>query len=98
MKWNVSVVSLSFAGGISLWRIIGQIFFDSAITAVAYIEIFNIFVNQLDYEELSIEYFQQDGATSTTLHTPTWPEIQSLFFGESFHFEGTFGTTAFAST
>jgi len=31
-------------------------------------EIFNTFVNQLDDEELSIGYFQQDGATSNTSH------------------------------
>jgi len=32
------------------------------------VEIFNTFVNQLDDEELSIGYFQQDGATSHTSH------------------------------
>ena len=31
-------------------------------------EIFNTFVNQLDDEELSVGYFQQDGATSHTKH------------------------------
>jgi len=39
-------------------------------------EIFNTFVNQLDDEELSIRYFQQDGATSHTSHV-SMAEIQS---------------------
>jgi len=43
-------------------------------------EIFNIFVNQLDDEKLSIGYFQQDGATSHTSHA-IMAEIQS-FFGD----------------
>ena len=45
-----------------------------------YMEIFNTFVNQLDDEELSIRYFQQDGATSHTSHA-SMAEIQS-FFGD----------------
>ena len=45
-----------------------------------YIEIFNTFVNRLDDKELSIGYFQQDGATSHTSHA-SMAEIQS-FFGE----------------
>jgi len=49
-------------------RIIGPIFFDATITTAAYMETINTFVNQLDDEELSIEYFQQDGATSHTSH------------------------------
>jgi len=44
----------------------------------AYMEIFNTFVNQLDYDELSIGYFQQDGATSHTSHA-SMAEIQSSF-------------------
>ena len=48
--------------------IIGPIFFDATITTVAYMEIFNTFVNQLDDEELSVGYFQQPGATSHTSH------------------------------
>ena len=43
-----------------------------------YIEIFNTFVNRLDDKELSIGYFQQDGATSHTSHT-SMPEIHSFF-------------------
>jgi len=43
-------------------------------------EIFNIFVNQLDDEKLSIGYFQQDGATSHTSHA-SMAEIPS-FFGD----------------
>jgi len=52
--------------GLSRRRIIGPIFFDATITTAAYMEILNIYVNQLDDEELSIGYFQQDGATSHT--------------------------------
>jgi hypothetical protein len=40
--------------------------------------IFNTFINQLDDEELSIGYFQQEGATSHTSHAST-AEYQSLF-------------------
>jgi len=61
-------------------RIIGPIFFDATITTAAYMEIFNTFINQLDDEELSIGYFQQDGATSHTSHV-SMAEIQS-FFGD----------------
>jgi len=43
-------------------------------------EIFNTFANQLDNEELSVGYFQQDGATSHTSHA-SMAEIQS-FFGD----------------
>jgi len=43
-------------------------------------EIFNTFVNKLDHEELSIGYFQQNGATSHTSHA-SMAEIQS-FFGD----------------
>jgi len=56
------------------------IFFDATVTTASYMEIFNTFVNQLDDEELSIGYFQQDGATSHTSHT-SMAEIQS-FFGD----------------
>ena len=53
------------------------IFFDATITTAAYMEIFNNFVNQLDNEELSIGYFQQDGPTSHTSHASI-AEIQSF--------------------
>jgi len=43
-------------------------------------EIFNIFVNQLDDKELSVGYFRQDRATSLTSHA-SMDEIQS-FFGD----------------
>ena len=66
--------------GMSRRRIIGPIFFDATITPAAYIEIFNTFVNQLDDEELSVGYFQQDGATSHNSHA-SMTEIQS-FFGD----------------
>jgi len=49
-------------------RIIGPIFFDATITTAAYMEIINAFVNQLDDEELSIGYSQQDRETSHTSH------------------------------
>ena len=61
------------------WRhIIGPIFIDANITTATYMEIFNTFVNQLDNEEPSVGYFQQDGATSHTSHT-SMAEIQSFF-------------------
>ena len=66
--------------GTSRRRIIGPIFFDATITTAAYMKIFNTFVNQLDDEELSIGYFQQDGATSHTSDA-SMAEIQS-FFGD----------------
>jgi len=65
--------------GMSRRRITGPIF-DATITAAAYMEIFNTFVNQSDDEELSIGYFQQDGATSRTSHV-SMAEIQS-FIGD----------------
>jgi len=43
-------------------------------------EVWDVVVNQLDGEELSIGYFQQDGATSHTSHA-SMAEIQS-FFGD----------------
>jgi len=61
-------------------RIIGPIFFEETIKTATYMEIFNTFVNQLDDEELSTGYFQQDGATSHTSHA-SMAEIQS-FFGD----------------
>jgi len=64
-------------------RIIGPIFFDATITTAAYMEIFNTFVNQMDDEELSVGYFQQDGATSHTSHA-SMAEIQSFFGDPSF--------------
>ena len=61
-------------------RIIGPIFFEETMKTAAYMEIFNTFVNQLDDEELSVGYFQQDGATSHNSHA-SMAEIQS-FFGD----------------
>jgi len=66
--------------GMSRRRIIGPNCFEETIKTTAYIEIFNTFVNQLDDEELSIGYFQQDGATSHT-SLASMAEIQS-FFGD----------------
>jgi len=73
-------------------RIIGPIFFDATIKTAAYMEIFNTFVNQLDDEELSIGYFQQDGATSHTSHA-SMAEIQS-FFSATASFRRDFGHRA----
>jgi len=56
------------------------IFFDATIKTAAYMEIFNTFVNELEDEELSIGYFQQDGATSHTSHV-SMAQIQ-FFFGD----------------
>jgi len=83
MKRNVSEVRLHSEKfgvwcGISRRRIIGPIFFDANITTAAYMDIFNTFVNQLDDEELSIGYFQQDGVTSYTSHA-SMAKIQSFF-------------------
>ena len=64
--------------GMSRRRIIGSIFFDATFTQAAYMDIFNTFVNHMDYEELSDGYFQQDGATSHTSHA-SMAEIQSSF-------------------
>jgi len=75
MKRNVSVVCLIVAARNSDPP---AIFFDATITTAAYMEIFNTFVNQLDGEELSIGYFQQDGPTSHTSHA-SMAEIQSFF-------------------
>ena len=61
-------------------HIIGAIFFDATIITAAYMEIFNTFVNQLDDEELSVGYLQQDGTTSHTSHARV-AKIQS-FFGD----------------
>jgi len=66
--------------GMSRRRIIGPILFDATITTAAYMEIFNTFVNQLDDEELSTGYFQQDVPTSHTSHA-SMAEIQ-FFFGD----------------
>jgi len=52
-------------------------------------EIFNTFVNQLDDEELSFGYFQQDGATSHTSHASM---AKLVFFRRLGHFEGTLAT------
>ena len=64
--------------GMSRRSIIGPIFFDATITTAAYMAIFNTFVNQLDDEELSIGYFQQDGVTFHASHA-SMAKIQSIF-------------------
>ena len=50
-------------------------------------EIFNNFVNELDDEELSVGYFQQDGATSHTSHANMAQNL--VLFRRPRHFEGT---------
>ena len=78
MKRNVSVVRLIVATRSSGPPASQPV---SCLTRLsAYMDIFNTFVNQLDDEELSIGYFQQDGATSHTSHA-SMAEIQS-FFGD----------------
>jgi hypothetical protein len=47
-------------------RIIGPLFFDTTVRNQVYIELFREFVNQLDDQELTLGYYQQDGATSHT--------------------------------
>ena len=66
--------------GMSRWRTIGPIFLNATVSTAAYMEIFNTFVNQLEDEELSTGYFQQDGVTSHASHA-SMAEIQS-FFGD----------------
>jgi hypothetical protein len=51
-------------------------FFDITLTSQVYIELFWEFVNQLDDQELTIGYYQQDGATS---HTSGMAEVKSFF-------------------
>ena len=84
MKRNVSVVRLIVATRSSGPPASQPV---SCLTRLsAYMEIFNTFVNQLDNEELSIGYFQQDGATSHTSHA-NMTEIHS-FFSDCFILKG----------
>jgi hypothetical protein len=41
-------------------------FFGTTVTSEVYIELFREFVNQLYTQELTLGYYQQDGATSHT--------------------------------
>jgi adenosylmethionine-8-amino-7-oxononanoate aminotransferase len=41
-------------------------FFDTTVTSQVYIELFREIVNQLDHQELTLVYYQQNGATSHT--------------------------------
>jgi hypothetical protein len=41
-------------------------FFDTTVTSQVYIELYQEFVNQLDDQELTLSYYQQDGVTSHT--------------------------------
>jgi hypothetical protein len=51
---------------LSQQRIIGPIFFDTTVTSEVYQVLFHEFVNQLDDEELTLGWYQQDGATCHT--------------------------------
>jgi hypothetical protein len=54
------------------------LFFDTIATSQVYIELFREFVNQLDDQELTLGYYQQDGATSHTSGV-SMAEVESLF-------------------
>src|ERR1700729_2263229 len=51
---------------ISGQRIIGPIFFRENLNTTAYLNIFTMFVEQLNHQQLTQGYFQQDGATRHT--------------------------------
>jgi hypothetical protein len=53
-------------------------FFDTTVTYQVYIELFREFVNQLDDQELTLGYYQQDGATSHTSGVSI-VEVESFF-------------------
>jgi hypothetical protein len=53
-------------------------FFDTTVTSQVYIELFREFVNQLDDQELTFGYYQQDGATSHTSGV-SMAEVESFF-------------------
>jgi hypothetical protein len=53
-------------GGRNPPRMIGPMFFNTTVTSQMYVELFREFVNQLDDQELTLGYYQQDGATSHT--------------------------------
>jgi hypothetical protein len=53
-------------------------FFDTAVTSQVYIEPFREFVNQLDDQELTLGYYQQDGATNHTSGV-SMAEVESFF-------------------
>jgi hypothetical protein len=53
-------------------------FFDTTVTSEVYIELFREFVNQLDDQELTLSYYQQDGATSHTSGV-NMAEVESFF-------------------
>jgi hypothetical protein len=56
-------------------------FFDTTVTSQVYIELFWEFVNQLDDQELTLSYYQQDGATSHTFGV-SMAEVKSFFYTE----------------
>jgi hypothetical protein len=53
-------------------------FFDTTVTSQVYIELFREFVNQLDDQELTFGYYQQDGATKQTSGV-SMAEVESFF-------------------
>jgi hypothetical protein len=59
-------------------RIIGPMFLDTTVTSQVYIELSREFVNLLDDQELTLGYYQQDGATSHTSGL-SMAEVESFF-------------------
>jgi hypothetical protein len=62
--------------------IIGLIFFEETVNTQVYMNIFNMFVNQLDDEELQCGFFQQDGETCR-MSNDSIAETEFLFRTES---------------
>jgi len=76
-KWPPFASKQDWTRRAIFWKVLAS---TSAVTAWISSVMFSTFVNQLDDEELSIAYFQQDGATSHT-SLASMAEIQS-FFGD----------------
>jgi hypothetical protein len=55
-------------------------FFDTTVTSQVYIELFREFVNKLGDQELTLGYYQQDGATSHTSGV-SMAEVELFFPG-----------------
>jgi hypothetical protein len=58
-------------------------FFDTTVTSQVYIELFREFVSQLDDQELTLGYYQQDGAASHTSGV-SMAEVESFFPDSNF--------------
>jgi hypothetical protein len=59
------------------------LFFDITVTSQVYIELFQEFVNQLNDQELTLGYYEQDGATSHTSGM-SMAEVESFFPDSNF--------------